>query len=187
MFKIYSSFKPLLAATLFLGAFGVQPSNAAYLPYTIKFTGENPPTAGSFLYDSNATNNTPFLDFIITWESIPIDFTGAANVFDTVLYGPTCEGVCPELFAMLSGEYGPTSWFIFDSPDNALPVLTLSGGPQAQWVDFVTQVTYPSTGGGYSISASTPEPPACVLFLAGLVSLTSFSRYRNRPPLRNDL
>ena len=67
------------------------PALATPTQYDIAFSGGSPTPTGSFLYDPTVPT---FSDFIVTWNGLTFDLTGAANtpVFNpgTTLQLPLC-------------------------------------------------------------------------------------------------
>jgi hypothetical protein len=82
--------KSLWIIALVFAAIGAPNAHADVTEYTINFTGGSPnPTSGSFDFDNNPADLTPFSDFTVVWEGLTFDLTSAAN--SAFVYGvPPC-------------------------------------------------------------------------------------------------
>lgn len=178
-------------------------ASATPITYTISFFPGpaappiNPPTAGSFTYDSSAIT---FTDFQVTWYNLIYDLTSEANS-PTGSHSDSCfagaSGAAAS-FALLTGGACPAEWgagnFTGFGGGSSVSFLQSNAG-QLQFLDtreFNLNVPGNVLGndfaifGGFSVAQLTPpgpvvpEPSSMLLFGTGVAAVVTRRRFVKR-------
>ncbi len=167
------------------------PLGASPVAYTMQFTlidGSLAPVSGSFDYDSSASLDERFSDFIIDWDGVDYNMTDGAN--DPTVYGTPIASCTPSndsagvFYALLnpsdcpgpSAPDGQTEWegspvgetggdfeFVFGTYSDALGFEVVEP----------TSGEVPTAIGSWTVTevASAPEPGSMALILVGALPL----------------